>query len=531
MHAMQAVEEGESIRRAAEMYSIPKSTLHDHVRGKVEFGARSGPDPYLTVAEEEELCNFLVQVASIGYPRTKQQVLGIVEDILASRGIVKTVSNGWWERFVRRNPRITLRSGIPLSLARASASDPEMLLRYYDTLEHTLRVNGLYDKPACQFNTDEIGIALNPAAPRVVQERGVKNPNFVTGGNKTQLTVLACVGAAGYAIPPYVIFDRVTWNPKLAEGEVPGSLYGLSRNGWIDSELFTLWFSDHFLKYVPQTRPILLLLDGHSSHYNPSFIKLAAENGVVVYVLPPNTTHLTQPLDRGCFSPLKTVWKQVCHEFRCKNPGRVVSRFEFSKLFSKAWFEAMTPANIIASFRCTGVCPFSHRAVPEQYTAFQPDLLVKKTGLKYIPMHSPSPVTPRQSAHKLDCVPTTVSPPTLSQRFGRSSSVPLRTATNLSTFFDVPIPPHMIPPAKEKSCGRCLTSEEGLRMVERKEQKKQEIVRQKEERKLKREEKLRAKKEKLASKSSQVVQKKAKKKQGNFKHVVNSSWMNCCIAI
>lgn len=537
-YAMQAVEEGRSVRRAAEMYNIPKSTLHDHVRGRIAFGARSGPDPYLTVEEEEELTNFLVQVASIGYPRTKKQVLSLVENILASRKIFKTVSNGWWERFVHRNPRLTLRSGIPLSLARASATDPEMLCRYYDTLEHTLRENDLYDKPGLLFNCDETGMALNPASPRVVQEIGVKNPNFITSGNKTQLTVLACTGASGYAIPPYIIFDRLTWNPNLAEGEVPGSLYGLSKTGWIDSELFHLWFADHFLNYVPHCRPLLLLLDGHSSHYCPSFIKLAAEKGVVVYVLPPNTTHITQPLDKGCFSPLKNAWSQVCHDFRCKNPGRVVSRYDFSRLFSKAWYEAMTPKNIISSFKCTGVYPFSRMPGPEEeeYREFQPDRLAKKTGLKYIPMHCPSPfrkhMTPKSSAvtpwasaaeedsldyapkpiHPVSCVDS-ISPPTLSQRFSRASSVPLRTTTNLSTFFNVPIPPHMLPTTKQKSCGRCLTSEEGLRIVKEKEEKMEAKMKQKEERKLKQEEKIRAKEDKLACKSNEVVRKKGKKKQ------------------
>ena len=37
--AIAAVQKGVSLRRAAEMYSIPRSTLHDHVSGKVkEFG-------------------------------------------------------------------------------------------------------------------------------------------------------------------------------------------------------------------------------------------------------------------------------------------------------------------------------------------------------------------------------------------------------------------------------------------------------------------------------------------------------------
>jgi hypothetical protein len=526
MNAMLAVENGASLRQAAEMYRIPRSTLHDHVTGKVAFGAHSGPDPYLSVGEEEELTNFLLQVAQIGYPHTKKQVLVIVQQVLISKGINSSVSNGWWERFCKRNPSVTLRAAVPLSLARALATDPEMLLRYYDTLEDCLQRNGIFNQPVALFNCDEIGLCMNPPSLRVVQQVGVKNPSYVTGGDKSQITVLACTCASGYALPPFIIFDRLTWNPKLAEGEVAGSLYGLSKNGWINSELFHSWFMNHFLKYVPQTRPLLLLLDGHSSHYCPSTIRLAAEQGILIFVLPPNTTHLTQPLDKGCFSPLKVLWRQACHEFRRMNPGRVVTRFEFSRLFSEVWYEAMSAKNIVASFKTTGVCPFNRQAlkVPgmdrEGFTSFQPESLAEKTGLKYIPLYSPSrsstpqsvrvqshgefdtpKVVPTVTMKKIDCSPAlcnftvqTVPPPdTIGGRFHRATSVPFRTSTQLTNFLNPPIPPSKVTKS-QKSCGGCLTSTEGLQRMEEKQKAKEEKVKLKEERKKKREQKAEQKK-------------------------------------
>ena len=60
-----------------------------------------------------------------------------------------------------------------------------------------------------------------------MDKTGSKNPSFVTGGDKSQLTVLACCSAAGYAIPPFVIFDRQSLNQGMTKGEVPGTLYGL----------------------------------------------------------------------------------------------------------------------------------------------------------------------------------------------------------------------------------------------------------------------------------------------------------------
>ena len=33
----------------------------------------------------------------------------------------------------------------------------------------------------------------------------------------------------------------------------------MSPNGWMDSEMFNRWFEQHFLCYIPATRPIILL--------------------------------------------------------------------------------------------------------------------------------------------------------------------------------------------------------------------------------------------------------------------------------
>ena len=97
-------------------------------------------------------------------------------------------------------------------------------------------------------------------------------------------------------------------------------------------------------------------MDGHSSHYCPEVMR---ENKVILFVLPPNTTHLTQPLDKGALSALKVAWRQKCHVTFGHNPGKTISRYDFSKLFSSAWFSAMTMTNIISGFKVTGIYPFN----------------------------------------------------------------------------------------------------------------------------------------------------------------------------
>ena len=388
--AMKAViESGMSIRQAAEKHNIPKSTLGDRISGRVLPGATSGPSCYLSGIEEEELVNFLCRVAQIGHGRTRSEVIGIVERVLASRGIMRSVSAGWWSSFISRHPKVALRTPATLSLARAAASDRDILDNYFDELECTLEENGLLDKPCLIFNMDETGMPLDPKPLKIVTQKGHKNPSQVSNGVKTQITVVGCVSAGGQCLPPMVIWNRKNLPPQLATGEVPGTIYGLSSKGWIDQELFKLWFANHFLRYAPPVRPILLLLDGHSSHYCPETIRYAAADQVIIFTLPPNTTHLSQPLDKGIFGPLKISWRKVCHNFIVKNPGTPVTKHNFSALFSDAWVQAMTPKNILSGFHTTGVYPPNRKAITLPGDDDKPRNLASDTGIAYIPLYTP----------------------------------------------------------------------------------------------------------------------------------------------
>ena len=93
-----------------------------------------------------------------------------------------------------------------------------------------------------------------------------------------------------------VIFDRKNLNQELTIGEVPGTMYGLNPgSGWIDQELFRDWFERHFLQYALAARSLLLLLDGHSTHYQPEVVQLAASSGVIMFALPPTQPMLHSP--------------------------------------------------------------------------------------------------------------------------------------------------------------------------------------------------------------------------------------------
>ena len=109
-----------SLRRAEEHFGVPKSTIHDRINKKVATST-PGPEKYLSTIEEEELAHFLIGCAAIGYPRTRADVVSIVEQHLRKKGIKKEVTYGWWQRFRERQRQITLRTPSPMGQPRAKA--------------------------------------------------------------------------------------------------------------------------------------------------------------------------------------------------------------------------------------------------------------------------------------------------------------------------------------------------------------------------------------------------------------------------
>ena len=74
--------------------------------------------------------------------------------------------------------------------------------------------------------------------------------------------------------------------------------------------------------------------------------------------MPSHSSHLLQPLDVGCFSPLKLAYG---HEIEglIRNYINHITKLEFLPAFKAAFYQAFTETNISASFRGAGLVPFN----------------------------------------------------------------------------------------------------------------------------------------------------------------------------
>lgn len=94
---------------------------------------------------------------------------------------------------------------------------------------------------------------------------------------------------------------------------------GKSDSGWMTGPLFFEFITNVFNKFLTENiipRPVIVFIDGHSSHLTMHTSKFCQENGIILIALLPNATHLLQPMDVAIFRVLKEGWKKSVHQWR-----------------------------------------------------------------------------------------------------------------------------------------------------------------------------------------------------------------------
>ena len=101
-------------------------------------------------------------------------------------------------------------------------------------------------------------------------------------------------------------------------------------------------------------------MDDHTSHIDLETSKFCKENGILLYCLPPHSSHITQPLDVGFFSPLTANWKSAVAAFRVSNFGQSLTKDKFAQVFKEAWLDTVKARTIVCNaFAGSGIFPIN----------------------------------------------------------------------------------------------------------------------------------------------------------------------------
>lgn len=210
------------------------------------------------------------------------------------------------------------------------------------------------------YNLDETGCTTVQKPRKIIAEKGVKQVNQCTSGERGELvTVVAIICATGTFLPPIFVFPRKNMKTHMMNGSPTGSLGLASPSGWMTSELFPQ-VMEHFIKHTQSSKenPTLLICDNHESHISIKVVEIARKAGVTVLTLPPHTSNKLQPLDLAVFGPFKSFYNAAVDEWMLKHPGIPLTIYQVAECVGQAFMRSMTPCNIEAGFKKAGIVPF-----------------------------------------------------------------------------------------------------------------------------------------------------------------------------
>ncbi|XP_078659034.1 uncharacterized protein LOC144904194 [Branchiostoma floridae x Branchiostoma belcheri] len=281
----------------------------------------------------------------------------------------KGFSQKWWRAFKGRN-KLTLRKPSPLDRGRRDSVDGDVVKQFFTLLKSTLSDNGLSDQPHRVYNVDETGFDLDPQKKSVVTFSKMGAPAVsVRKGTRDHISTMECVSADGSVLPPLVIFSKSYPSSAYRLEGPDNAVYSTTPSGFIEAEVFVEWLKKCFCRFSSPERPVLLLMDQHSSHLTANAIDTAVANDVILMGLPPHTSHFLQPLDAqgGPFSKMKSTFEDVVNEMRLVRPNFFMTKSVFPKVYRVVREKSLSMSVIKTGFEKTGVFPVNESKVDSRW--------------------------------------------------------------------------------------------------------------------------------------------------------------------
>jgi len=369
----------QSIRAAAKTYDAVRTTLRRRRAGIPSRRDYTPSSKRLTDLEESVIIKHIIDLDSRGFSPRLGAIRDIANQLLTARAQAP-VGKNWPDNFVRRTPELKMRFNRKYDYQRAKNEDPEAIVAWFELVRNTIAKYGITDDDI--YNFDEIGFMMGIIATAKVitaSERRYR-PKAVQPGNREWVTVIQGVNAQGWAIPPFIIFAGQYHLSAWYSDEIPKDwVIALSDNGWTTNSLGFEWLQ-HFERHTKhRTTGVwrLLILDGHESHNSLQFQEFCKANNIITLCMPPHSSHLLQPLDVGCFAPLKKAYGRQIEDL-IRNSINHITKLEFLPAFKAAFDAAITKDNIKGAFRGSGLIPYD------------PDAVISKLDIR---LRTPTPPT------------------------------------------------------------------------------------------------------------------------------------------
>jgi hypothetical protein len=285
----------------------------------------------------------------------------MADALLAGRGQdppPPAVGKNWVSRFVNNQSELQTKWNRKFHSQCALCEDPVAIAAWFKLVEETRQAYSILDDDV--YNFVETGFMMGVAATSKVVTSSDTTGRAVTvqPGNRGWVTTIECINASSWCLPPFVILSEKLHQASWYQHLPPDWVVAVSDNGWATDELSVEWVK-HFNRHTaPRTHRVyrLLILDGHSSHATPEFDQYCIENKIITLRMPAHTSHLLQPLDVSCFSPLKRAYGHEIQELARQGVYHI-DKIDFLQVYTRIQPAVFTQQNIQAGFQATGLIP------------------------------------------------------------------------------------------------------------------------------------------------------------------------------
>lgn len=295
------------------------------------------------------------------------------------------VSSRWVQRFWKKNQQ-PLRSVKALSKSRTQTTLSTKVMLFADQFSTYLLQRKGPLSPKCLINVDEARVVIEGGvlkAKRAVDPSRRSNLRFPHGG--TVASLVSFVAASGESLMHVIVLkkktkrDVITAKIKVRRYPVRGEpliLYAATETGYVDQLLFTnimTAFADRLEVIDRGGLETVVLSDQLTLHRDEKTIQQMLVRGVLMWSLPANTSHVTQPLDDLLFANFKSAWYKQSHELLYQSVLREFSdgkKTDWRSLMLPLLFDVIeqtfTSETIVQSFENTMLFPFDRKKFIER---------------------------------------------------------------------------------------------------------------------------------------------------------------------
>ena len=295
---------------------------------------------------------YILGLRERGFPLNLDGVEDMANVRLAERG-GRRVGKLWARRYIQRRPELQMLFYDAQEVQEASCNGSEGIGSWFRRVKS---VKAKYKILDCNiYNVDTTAFTMGTICPDMVftHANRARKCKVIQAGDREWATAIHCVCSDGWSLTPFLLLQE-TWPLRMvndATGKPSGQTVRLTFNASEHHKTALKWIK-HFEECTASRAKgayRMLVLHGNNSLHSAAFDWYCLNHSIIPVNLPADSYQLVQPLDIGCFGPLKRAYDHEMNQFSKRNINHITD-VELLVAFEAAYRASVTKDNVKGGF-------------------------------------------------------------------------------------------------------------------------------------------------------------------------------------